>query len=263
MSNNKLPWFRLYTEMVDDEKLRLVAFEDRWHFVALLCLKGSGLLDDDCSDDLKKRRVAVKLGLSVGELEMVARRLAEVELIDRDTLQPLGWDVRQFPSDSSSARVKAYRERQKNKAQSDETDVKRYSNGLDTDTDTDTDKDTDKEQKQDAREAQAPAPAAPAKAKTKIDFDFETGQFTGVTEVQIKLWQDAFPAISLDAERAKAAAWLIANPANRKSNYAAFLTRWFTKAQDSAPAQVISLHARRPAPTVHQMPSQYGKSGRL
>ncbi|EXU79084.1 hypothetical protein AX13_08315 [Comamonas aquatica DA1877] len=43
--SKQLPWFRVYTRMVDDDKLKLLAFEDRWHFVALLCLKGEGLLD--------------------------------------------------------------------------------------------------------------------------------------------------------------------------------------------------------------------------
>ncbi|EKU29717.1 hypothetical protein C660_12539 [Alcaligenes sp. HPC1271] len=56
MSN--MPWFRAYTEMVDDEKLRLLAFEDRWHYVALLCLKGQGVLDSE--DTLMLRKVAVE-----------------------------------------------------------------------------------------------------------------------------------------------------------------------------------------------------------
>lgn len=43
MSN---PWLRLYTEAVDDEKLRLLAFEDRWHFIAILCCKGKGIIDE-------------------------------------------------------------------------------------------------------------------------------------------------------------------------------------------------------------------------
>lgn len=111
-----MPWFRAYTEMVDDEKLRLLAFEDRWHFVALLCLKGQGLLDE--GGPLLMRKVAVKLGLSVREVEEVARRLAEVELIDKATLQPLAWDDRQMKSDSSADRVKAYRERKKQVSQS-------------------------------------------------------------------------------------------------------------------------------------------------
>ena len=107
-----LPWFRMYSRSVDDEKLRLLAFEDRWHFVALLCCKNMEILDD--SDlQLMRRKVAVKLGLDVQELGEVARRLSEVGLIDRDTLQPTKWDDLQFKSDSSKGRVKKYRERQK------------------------------------------------------------------------------------------------------------------------------------------------------
>lgn len=107
-----LSWFRLYAEAVDDEKLRLLAFEDRWHFVALLCCKASGILDGD-DLPLMMRKVAVKLGLDLRELGEVARRLAEVGLVDRETLQPIAWDHRQFQSDTSTERVKAYRERQK------------------------------------------------------------------------------------------------------------------------------------------------------
>jgi hypothetical protein len=107
-----LPWFRMYSRSVDDEKLRLLAFEDRWHFVALLCCKNMEILDD--SDlQLMRRKIAVKLGLDVQELREVARRLSEVGLIDRDTLQPTKWDDLQFKSDSSKGRVKKYRERKK------------------------------------------------------------------------------------------------------------------------------------------------------
>ena len=108
MSN---PWFRLYSEAVDDEKLRLLAFEDRWHFVALLCCKNMGILDD--MSVITRRKIAVKMGLDLRELGEVARRLAEVDLIDQDTLQPKKWDERQFKSDSSSERVRAYREKMK------------------------------------------------------------------------------------------------------------------------------------------------------
>ena len=81
-----LPWFRAYTEMVDDEKLRLLAFEDRWHFVALLCCKAKGILDEGGS--LLRRKVAVKLGLSLEDLELVIRKLESVGLVDSKTLQP-------------------------------------------------------------------------------------------------------------------------------------------------------------------------------
>lgn len=125
-----LPWFRMYVEAVDDEKLRLLAFEDRWHFVALLCCKGKGILDGDGS--LVRRMVAVKLGLDLRSLDEVVRRLSEVGLVDKRTLQPCAWDERQFLSDKSTVRVRAYRER-----------MKRFGNVSETAQDTDTDSDTD------------------------------------------------------------------------------------------------------------------------
>lgn len=114
------PWFRMYAEIMDDEKLRMLAFEDRWHFVALLCCKNNGILDGE-NLDLVWRKVAVKLGLDSRALEEVARRLAEVELIDAGTLQPLNWDKRQFRSDGSTSRVRAYRERKKQESADNET----------------------------------------------------------------------------------------------------------------------------------------------
>ena len=98
LSEKPIPWFRLYSDTVDDDKLRLLAFEDRWHFIAILCCKAKGIIDS--SDALLYRRIAVRLGLSSRELEEVARRLEEVGLIDATTLQPIAWDKRQFYSDT-------------------------------------------------------------------------------------------------------------------------------------------------------------------
>ena len=98
-----MQWFRLYSRIIDDEKLRLLAFEDRWHFVALCCLKSTGLLDEP-DDELKQRRIAVKLGVQLRELDEISRRLQAVSLIDGH-LNPLAWDELQFRSDNSTARV--------------------------------------------------------------------------------------------------------------------------------------------------------------
>lgn len=106
-----MQWFRVYAEIVDDEKLRLLAFEDRWHFISILACKAGGIIDEGGS--LLRRKVAVKLGLDVSSFEEVARRLAEVELIDFDTLQPRAWDRRQHKSDTSTERVREHRERLK------------------------------------------------------------------------------------------------------------------------------------------------------
>lgn len=134
-----LPWFRMYHEALDDEKLRLLAFEDRWHFVAILCLKCKGVLDTEPDAEMLQRKIAVKMGLTCAELENVVKRLARMGLIDADTYQPVAWDERQMQSDSSTERVQAYRERMK--------ETKRFSNVSVTAQDTDTDKDKEVDKK--------------------------------------------------------------------------------------------------------------------
>jgi len=110
-----LPWFRAYAKMVDDEKLRLLAFEDRWHFVAILCCKCMGLLDKGDERELLRRKMGVKLGLARRELDAMADRLAELHLIDPETFQPVAWEDLQARSDCSTSRVRAFRERQATK----------------------------------------------------------------------------------------------------------------------------------------------------
>lgn len=133
---SELPWFRLYADAIDNVKLRMLAFEDRWHFVALCCCKRQGLLDksDDPNFD---RMLAIKLGVAELDLQEIKRRLMEVDLID-DQFQPVGWADRQFESDSSTARVRKYRAKQKKRSTKQECNVS--VTGQDTDTDTDTDK---------------------------------------------------------------------------------------------------------------------------
>lgn len=108
-----MPWFRLYTATIDDEKVRLLAFEDRWHFIALLCCKSAGLLDQGDEPSLLRRKLSVKLGLAPRELEAMAERLEEVGLIVAETFQPVSWDALQFVSDTSTARVRKFRDKKK------------------------------------------------------------------------------------------------------------------------------------------------------
>lgn len=105
-------WLRLWTDIISDPKVRMLAFEDRWHFVALLCMKRRGELDG-VTGDLLERTVGVTLGVGDRDRDEVKRRLMEVTLID-ESWQPKAWDRRQFPSDSSTQRVKAFRERSGN-----------------------------------------------------------------------------------------------------------------------------------------------------
>ncbi|MDR3004075.1 MAG: hypothetical protein LBV14_07550 [Acidovorax sp.] len=184
--SKQLPWFRVYTRMVDDDKLKLLAFEDRWHFVALLCLKGEGLLDKGDAPGLLMRKIAVKMGLDVRTLEEVARRLAEVGLVDQATLQPTKWDGLQMRSDSDpTAAERKKRQRERTKAakpapgndvtddHEQDTDASRVTGTNVTRTDTDLDKEPQvdtPEVEQDSvgspQPGDAPAAAAPAASPT-------------------------------------------------------------------------------------------------
>ena len=80
-----------------------------------------------------------------------------------------------------------------------------------------------------------PEPAQGKKQTQSIAYDDESISFIGIDERQMAVWQEAYPAIDVPGEIARAAAWLRANPKNRKSNYARFLTNWLSRAQDKAP----------------------------
>lgn len=116
-----LPWFRVYSRIIDDKKLKLLAFEDRWHFVALCALKCSGELDDP-DFSLRVKQVAIALGLSTGELDLVLKRLREVKLIDEE-MHPIKWDSLQFKNDSSKERTRKWREKKAKQKQSAKKDV--------------------------------------------------------------------------------------------------------------------------------------------
>lgn len=123
----------MYTEAVDDPKLRLLAFEDRWHFIAILCCKGQGIIDGT-RPELLERMLAVKLGVQSRELDDIKRRLIEVGLVD-DCWQPTAWGKRQFVSDqdpTNAERQRRYRKRNRNVSSNVTVTL--------TDTDTDTDK---------------------------------------------------------------------------------------------------------------------------
>lgn len=154
-------WFRMWTDAIDDEKLKLLAFEDRWHFVALLCLKRTGLLDEPPSD-LKIQKICVKMGLDRLELETAMKRLVTVGLIN-EAFQPLKWKKRQFESDSSTSRVRAFRKRQSNKP---ETFQKRPQT-----TDSDTDTESEKNKTPPAI-AGSPARASRSARATRLPEDF-------------------------------------------------------------------------------------------
>lgn len=129
-------WFRFYHEALDDPKVQTLDAETFRDWVNLLCLccRHGGELPKTTED------IAFALRRSLIGCQSVLDRLAIAGLIDRCKGGPNGmfyaihgWEKRQYKSDSSTDRVKRYRERSKNVSE--------------TPPDTDTDTDTEREEK--------------------------------------------------------------------------------------------------------------------
>jgi len=113
MSN---PWLRLHNDFLDNEKLLIMSSEDRLHFIHILILKNLGVLDRDIDLDTLDRMVAVRLRISLEQAQNLRARLAQGDLVDLNTWQPLGWSTRQYKEkDSSKERTRAWREREAQK----------------------------------------------------------------------------------------------------------------------------------------------------
>ncbi|MBK1782542.1 hypothetical protein JHL22_15120 [Advenella sp. WQ 585] len=115
MSNPSMPWFRMYTDFLNDPKMISLAFEDQRHFVGILALKSDGMLEQDCDPELMDKIVAQRLWIDRGVIREVKKRLVNAGLIYEDW-QPVAWNKRQKISDHDSTnaeRQKRYRIRQK------------------------------------------------------------------------------------------------------------------------------------------------------
>lgn len=130
-----LPWFRVYADILDDEILGFLAFEDQRHFIWILAMKAAGLLDKSYPKlDMLDAIVGRKLGLRGEALANAKDRLIEVKLID-ENWQPTNWDKRQFVGDHSNAeRQRRYRERHRNATRNVTEDVTVTAPDTDTDT---------------------------------------------------------------------------------------------------------------------------------
>ena len=72
-------WFRLYSEITKDERIEELSFEDRWHYINILCMKCSGLLDKQYQNyEMRERKIARELGLVGETYEFAKKRLIEV-----------------------------------------------------------------------------------------------------------------------------------------------------------------------------------------
>lgn len=74
--------------------------------------------------------------------------------------------------------------------------------------------------------------AKKAQRTMKHPIVFTDTGFEGITADMLQDWTKACPMADIDAELAKMAAWLKADPKRKKKNYASFILRWLCKVQD-------------------------------
>lgn len=212
------PWFRMYSEFAHDPKVQMMNESMQRRYVMIMCMRCSNALVT-----LHETEIAFHLRISNDELAETKKLFIARGFID-ERWNILNWDKRQFVSDSSAARVAKHRKNKKELGNGLVTLQKQKSNALDTDTDTDTEE---------------TKPTAPSEKITRSPpeekINFIEGKFTN-TERRAELWNEAYPAVNIKTEIAKAAAWLLANPKNAKQNHERFLSNWLSRAQEKAPA---------------------------
>jgi hypothetical protein len=173
-----MPWFRFYTEALEDRKVQSLPGDLFKSWVNVLCVarRNSGVLPS-------VEDTAFALRITTDACSKLLKELEDRVLLDRngDRLSPHNFAARQFESDVSTARVKRFRERSRN--------VSETANETAPETDTETDTESEQRESERARaeisipEDWRPSAATTGKAKalgltdddlTKITAKFKT-----------------------------------------------------------------------------------------
>lgn len=99
------PWFRLYSEFADDPKVQMMSEAMQRRLTMLMCSRCKG-------ETLRETELAFHWRISAAELEGTKAVFLENGFID-EKWNLLNWNRRQFISDSSTERVRRFREGKK------------------------------------------------------------------------------------------------------------------------------------------------------
>lgn len=140
-----MPWFRVYSEILDDKKIKRICRATEFNKAVVIgtwiCLLSLANESDDRGKLLISENMPYDINDMVCETELPEDDLKKlISLFEKyDMLENVNgcyeiknWDGRQFKSDNSSERVAKHREKKRN----EQNDMKRYSNVIDTDSDT-------------------------------------------------------------------------------------------------------------------------------
>lgn len=152
-----MDWFRMYSEFASDPKVQMMSEAMQRRLVMLFCLQCSNGIE---TFHVTERETSIAFAMRVSDQELAETKEVFMRrgFIDSDW-NLLNWGKRQYESDSSTERVRRYREKQKQQAVTNETLPKRSSNALEQNR-------TDTEQKDMSGEPDVPAkPKRSAKPK--------------------------------------------------------------------------------------------------
>lgn len=212
-----LPWFRMYAEFATDAKVQSMPEVMQRRLVMMFCLRCS-----DVTVTLSDEELAFQLRISEEELAETKALFIRKGFID-ETWEVLNWEKRQFASDSSAERTRAWRERQKQGKNDSVTSQEQPRDGLDTD--------TDKKQKRKASCAEPQSDSTPEVIRIPVSG----GEEFAVRQSRVDEWEQAYPAVDIVRQLAAMRQWCLANPRRQKTarGVLAFCNNWLHKEQNS------------------------------
>ncbi|QHF45849.1 hypothetical protein PspS35_19380 [Pseudomonas sp. S35] len=224
-----MDWFRMYGEFATDPKVQMMSEAMQRRLVMLFCLECSNGIE---TFHVTERATSIAFALRVSDEVLAETKvvfLAKGFINDDWTLR--NWSTRQYESDSSTARVKAWRDKKKQQAQQGETLQKRSSNAPEQNrTDTEQNKNplnppAAENEKPDAD----PKPPTDPKPKRKSRLP-EPFNLTG----DMRKWAaERTPAVNLVNETEKFVNYWRGS-GGTKADWPATWRTWFLKAQDDA-----------------------------
>lgn len=102
-------WFRMYAEFASDPKVQMLSEAMQRRLVMLFCMRCS-----DVTVTLSDDEIAFQMRISGEELADTKALFIRKGFID-SAWQIVNWEKRQFASDTSAARTRAYRDRKRDK----------------------------------------------------------------------------------------------------------------------------------------------------
>jgi hypothetical protein len=160
-----MKWFRLYGDLINEPKVLKLPDNLRWIWIGILCIASKNEGNLPGVDD-----IGLLLRMKPGKVDEALSKLTTAGLIDElpGGRRPRNWDRWQYKSDDSTARVKRFRQRQRN-VSSDVTETP-------PDTDSDTDSDTESEGESGRTASAVPRVLIGRKAKTGWPPDHSLSQ---------------------------------------------------------------------------------------